>query len=309
MKIFKNSLYYIFIVFVLSTIISCNKDVTVFVSLYYNAIDNSEGIRKDNQGNEDVVPDGNIGLTPDSINFVGIHYLEFVQDSITPYKSGVPFYKSPETFEGNEAAIDFDSLIFSGNGENIFVSNLKRIPPGTYKYLRVAVACLDYNVVANIQDIPGVGDVENIPVNFTSFLGYRTYIRSITTNSISTDIFANRALGYFIFETLYEDENKNFIYMNQVNSNAMNVVNELSESAPIPVSTAIITCTFDTPLEIIEDEDRDLYLYLNLTTNGILEFEDSNGNGQWDINAQMPVLTESVVDHGLRGISASYEFK
>ena len=288
---------------------SCNKDVKEFVSQYFISEADPSGARLDWDGNSSEVAAGNIGITPDSVLNIGIHYLELVQDANTAYKSGVIIYRSPETFQGGEIAIDFDSLLFLAPGTEIFNANLRKIPPGTYSYIRASVTCISYGITVDLDDVPGAGAVNNVPATMYSFLGYRTYIGSIQADTNDQEINANRALGFWLLETRQPEADWNKVIQTQLNSNLVTVVNELSDSAPIPNSTAIITGVFDEPLVITGEESDDLYLTLTFSVNKVIEVADANSDGTWDLNYQFNVLSEELMDHGLRSLRATFEYR
>lgn len=292
------------------TLLSCDKDVTEFVSIYFQAEADLVGTPLGSDGSAYVNAPGVAAITPDSVDYISIYYIELVPDANTQYKDGVTIWRSPETFETNVAAIDFDSLIRITPNEDIFISNLKRVLPGTYSHIRVGVACISYNITVNVEDFDVIGDKENVPATILSFLGYRTYLREVELASFTESIFDDRVLGFYMMATRFEDQPMaNFLRMVQVNSNAMNVVNELAATAPIPTTQAIITGTFDTPLIIEEDESRDLVVRISPILKDVVRFEDLNSNGIWDVNAQFQALSEPLNDMGLGGVKASFEFK
>ena len=292
-----------------ATLFSCNKDVKEFVSQYFQSEADPDGIRLDRDGNASTIASGDIGITPDSISNIGIHYMELVPDAGTAYKNGIIIYRSAETFEGGEIAIDFDSLLFVAPGTAIFNANLRKIPPGTYSYIRASVACISYDMQIDLDDIPGVDEANDVPSTFYSFLGYRTYIRIIQGDSLTQEVNANRALGFWLLETKHPGSAWNKIFQSQVNSNQVTVVNELSGTAPIPNTTGVITGRFEEPLVITGEEPDDLYITLTFSVNDVLEVEDSNGDGNLDINYQFDVLSEVLKDHGLRSLRATFEYR
>lgn len=294
----------------LITLLSCNKDVTEFVSIYFQAEADVDDTPLDQDGSAYVNAPGIAAITPDSVDYISISYIELVPDANTQYKDGVIIWRSPETFETNVAAIDFDSLIRITPNEDIYVSNLKRVLPGTYSHVRVGVACISYNITVNVEDFDVIGDRENVPAAILSFLGYRTYIRDVELADFNESIFDDRVLGFYMMATRFEEQPlANFLRMDQISSSNMNMVNELAATAPIPSTQAIITGAFDIPLIIEEDETRDLVVKLSPILKDVVRFEDLNGNGAWDINAQFQALSEPINDLGLGGVNATFEFK
>ena len=90
---------------------------------------------------------------------------------------------------------------------------------------------------------------------------------------------------------------------------ATTVVNPIDATSPVPAGSCVITGAFSEPLIINGDETGELYISLSFSNNQSFEWVDTNGNGQWDIDATNPENTESVTDMGLRGMIPSWEWK
>lgn len=289
---------------------SCNQDVKEFVTLFVEASDSPDLARLDNDGNPVSPLPGNGSMSPIAINQLAINYIELVQTDTTGYKEGVIIYKAPETYIGGELAIHFDSLIMTSPGDDFFNVNLKKIPAGTYKYIRISVAYISYDIPLNIAAIPGLGEVNDTRATFASLLGFRTYVNSITPLLIPKEINDNKERGYWLLETQIAAPNEGLstIYSWQLESDNITSVNVLAGSAPIPSTQGVMTGMFDSPLEVLEEDTRDIRIHLGLSTNGIFEWEDSNSNGFWDFNASDIYLSESVIDFGIRGVTPTVEY-
>ena len=101
----------------------------------------------------------------------------------------------------------------------------------------------------------------------------------------------------------------NAIYTGQSPAGATTVVNPIDATSPVPAGSCVITGAFSEPLIINGDETGELYISLSFSNNQSFEWVDTNGNGQWDIDATNPENTESVTDMGLRGMIPSWEWK
>jgi hypothetical protein len=291
-------------------ITSCDKDVKEFVTLFVEASDSPTFSRLDNSGNPTSPAPGHQAVSPLNVNKIAINYIELVPFDTTGYKEGVIIYKTPETYGGGELAIHFDSLLMTSPGDDFFNVNLKKIPPGLYSYIRISVAYMSYDIPLNIAAFPVLGDIENTRATFACLLGFRTYASTITPLLISKEINANKERGYWLLETQIASPNDtlNSIYSWQLESESITSVNILAGSAPIPSNQGVITGMLPTPMEVLEDDTRDIRIHLGLSTNGIFEWNDINGNGVWDFHAGDIYLSEPLIDFGVRGLVPTFEY-
>jgi len=242
---------------------------------------------------------------------LGAHFIELVPEKWTPYKNGTPVYQgaevpdnSPNTF-GFTTAIDFDKAVKVGNDEYFFEIPISELAVGTYKHIRVSVAYQNYTVAYNLKNIPIVGDLNNESGTIASFLGYNTFIDDLLVNEMNTSVNDSKLQGFWAFETDFSAPytSYNQIFSGQAPANATTVVNPFPE-APIPQGSCVVSGSLDRDLEITGTETEDLELTLSFSINGSFEWEDKNGNGKWDLDAQNPGASEAVVDMGLRGLQA-----
>lgn len=308
----KSTSYPILVSLILNTIVmlSCNKDVRTFSDIHFSfAFDESQE-RLDNFGNPATLPVGHAAQTPE-FSLMSVHYIELSQDAFTAFKDGTILYMAPETDEGGESAIDFDSSLVATENTDFLKINLERLQPGTYLYARVSVAYQQYNVNFNLNNIPVIGNLSNQKGAIASFIGYRTYIGDLKIENLTTTINANKAQGFWGFETLFTDglAGYNAIYTGQSPAGATTVVNPIDATSPVPAGSCVITGAFTEPLVINGDETGELYINLSFSNNLSFEWVDTNGNGQWDIDASYPENTEAVTDMGLRGMIPSWEWK
>ncbi len=289
---------------------SCDRDVTTFNKAYFTITFSPDQERLNNFGEPVGVAAGHAAQSPE-IQYMSVHYIELMTDSLVPYKDGITLFSAPETNAGGAPAIDFDQAILAEDGVSFANVQLSRIPPGTYTYIRASVAYQQYAVSFNIEDVPVLGTLTDQQGIIASFVGYNTYISTLTIDQKSVDIDANKLQGFWGFESQltgaaapYSD-----IYTGQSPAGATTVVNPIHATSPIPSGSCVITGRFDPPLIVEEGETRDLDLVFSFSTNQSFEWVDDNTNGIWDINATTPESTEQVVDMGLRGLIPTWEWK
>jgi len=263
--------------------------------------------RLDNFGNPASLPEGHAAQTP-VFRKMGAHFLGLYPDKWTAYSQGVELYKGIETNKGGSAAVDFQNLQLTADGEKFLESNISDIPAGTYEWLRISVAFQDYQVQYNLNEIPLIGDLPGETATVASFLGFNNYIEDYQINNLVLDVKGNRNQGFWAFETDFQDElsNYNDIFSGQSPEGATTVVNPLFNSSPIPAGSCVITGKIDPPLVITGDETEDIEVNLSFSINDSFEWEDLNGNGELDLNVSNPAINEKVVDMGVRGLQVSW---
>ena len=77
------------------------------------------------------------------------------------------------------------------------------------------------------------------------------------------------------------------------------VPNPLASTSPIPPGSCVVTGQFANALNITGNETSNITVKMSLSTNKSFEWNDTNGNGKWDVG---PGTFENVVDMGLRGL-------
>jgi len=306
----KKRLISYFLFGILLILFSCNKEVKNFNDIHFVLEFDENQIRLDNVGNPAVIPAGNAAQTP-LMNLMSVHYIELSENEFVPFKDGAVLYTAPQTSEGGDEAINFDEAQVSGAGVDFVKINLERLAPGTYKYIRVSVAYQNYDIKYNINDIPIFGDLTDQTGTAASFLGFNTYISDLKVKNLTTTINANKLQGFWAFESLFTEdlEPYNAIYSGQAPAGATTVVNPLDATSPVPEGSCVITGAFAEPLIIDGTETSELFIYISFSVNNSFEWIDSNGNGDWDLDAIVPANNEAVVDMGLRGLIPSWEWK
>jgi len=251
-------------------------------------------------GQPSSVPSNHAAQTP-NFNGMSAHFIELVPTQLTPYQGGQQAYMGAETNAGGAKAIDFSNAIVSDEGEVWHRVPLKEITPGTYNHIRVSVAYQNYDVKYNILNVPVVGDVNNQNGTCASFVGYNTYIETLTPNAMNLDVNDDKLQGFWAFETDLSSplETYNQIVSGEAPAGATTVVNPFN--VPIPVGSCVVGGSLTEPFVVTGDETADRTITLSFSTNQSFEWVDSNGNGEWDLDASGASL-ESVVDMGLRGL-------
>lgn len=262
--------------------------------------------RLDNFGLPSVIPANHAAQTP-VFREMGIHYLELLPESNTPYGTGKVIYQSPETNAGGNKAIDFEQLELSKNGDPFAKIKLSELPPGTYKWIRASVAYQSYDIKFNISDLPSIGALSQQTGVINSFLGYNTYIKSIQPRSKMLTVNGNRLQGFWVFESdlppQYAPFNK--VFFGQSPNGATTVVNPLFQSSPIPAGSCVVTGQLVEPLVITGEEQEDIVLVLSFSTNKSLEWVDENDNNELDFYGTGNTPNERIVDMGIRGLKCS----
>lgn len=254
------------------------------------------------------LPAGHAAQTPE-FKEMSVHYIELAPSAFTLLGTGAIVYQGEETSKGGEAAVDFDKVAKGGNGEIFAKINLNNVPPGTYEWVRASVTYQNYEVRFNINNVPIVGNLVQQKGSVASFVGFNTYISSITPRTKTLTVNDNKRQGFWVFETNLNApyDSYNQLYSGEAPANATTVVNPLFNSSPIPPGSCVVTGKFDTPLVVTGQETRDLTVTLSFSINQSFEWVDSNGNGQLDIYADGTTPAEKIVDMGLRGLIPKWE--
>ncbi len=284
---------------------ACSKE-TAEPSLKIKVVYDQNQVRLNNIGQPAPMPADHAGQTPEFRDF-RINSIELAPSQFTLPGQGVMIYQAPETQAGGSTAIDFDRMTAITDGSFKEDIRLDAVPPGTYTYLRVSVAYQNAEVRFNLLNT-AAGDLMNQKGNISSFLGYNTYISSVTPHSLPLSVNANKLQGFWAFETRFSPplDLYNQVFSGQAPEGATTVVNPLAGIADIPPGSCIITGAFDSPLVISGQEEEDRSITLSFSVDRSFEWVDSNGNDAWDIDAGGGTI-EQVVDMGLRGLMVFWE--
>lgn len=264
--------------------------------------------RLNNIGQPAPIPAGHAAQTPE-FHEMSVHYIELAPSAFTLLGAGAIVYKGAETTKGGENAVDFDQVAKGGDGEVFTKISLKNVPPGIYEWVRASVTYQNYDVKFNINNIPVVGNLPQQKGTVASFVGYNTYISSVTPRTKTLTVNDDKKQGFWAFETnlsapydLY-----NQLYSGEAPAGATTVVNPLFASSPIPAGSCVVTGKFATPLVVTGNETQDLTVTLSFSVNQSFEWIDDNANGQLDIYGDGVTPAEKIVDMGLRGLIPDWE--
>ncbi|MEQ1676977.1 MAG: hypothetical protein ABL876_09765, partial [Chitinophagaceae bacterium] len=234
-------------------------------------------------------------------NKMSAHYVELAPVAFTALGGGAVLYHAPETAVGGSTAIDFEKSSFAGNNETFFSIPLKSIAAGEYEWLRVSLAYQNYDVSYYIDTvISGITIKQSFPGTVASFIGYRTYIKNHTIKNQSLTVNANKAQGFWGFETTvsFSGVNYPFITSGQAPAGATTVPNPIFATSPIPAGSCVVTAAFAPgKLKITGKETTDIIIEVSLSTNKSFEWTDVVNDGRWE-----PGKGEQVVDMGIRGM-------
>jgi hypothetical protein len=283
---------------------SCNKEINDFPSgspkLIFKFKFDSTQARLNNIGLPQGVAAGNAGQSP-VFNKMSAHYIEMTPTAFTAIGAGAVLYHAPETTIGGTTAIDFEKSSFAGNNETFYSIPLKSITPGEYEWLRISLAYQNYDIKYYLDTvISGVTIKQEFPATTASFIGYNTYIKNLTIKTQTLPVNANKAQGFWGFETTinYLGVNYPFSSSGQAPPGATTVPNPIFATSPIPAGSCLVTGAF-TPgkLKITGTETSDIVIEVSLSINKSFEWTEVVNDGRWE-----PGKGEAVVDMGIRGM-------
>ncbi|MEZ4967908.1 MAG: hypothetical protein R2791_21895 [Saprospiraceae bacterium] len=264
--------------------------------------------RLNNIGLPAAIPAGHAAQTPE-FRQMSVHYIELAPTAFTALGAGAVLYHAAETDKGGDTAVDFDKAAKAGENEIFTKVNLKNVPPGTYEWVRVSVTYQNYDIKFNINKVPLVGNLPQQKGTVSSFVGFNTYITSVTPRDMTMTVNDDKKQGFWIFESdlsaPYDTYNQ--LYSGEAPAGATTVVNPLFDTSPIPAGSCVVTGKFAHPLVVTGDETEDVTVTLSFSINNSFEWVDDNGNGQLDIYGDGITPPELIVDMGLRGLVPSWQ--
>lgn len=264
--------------------------------------------RLNNFGLPSEIPAGNAAQIP-GFREMSVHYIELAPAALTPLGAGAIVYHAAETTAGGETAVDFEKAAKGPAGEIIARLSLKDVAPGTYEWVRASVTYQKYDINFNLNNVPFIGSLPNQSGTVASFVGFNTYITSVTPREKSLPVNDDKKQGFWVFETNlappYDIYNK--LYSGEAPAGSTTVVNPLFATSPIPAGSCVVTGKFDRPLVISGNETEDITVTLSFSINNSFEWKDTNGNGKLDIYADGVTPAEQIVDMGLRGLIPHWE--
>jgi hypothetical protein len=271
----------------------------------------STQVRLNNIGAVSTIGAGNAAQNP-IMNKMSAHYIELTPSAFTGLGAGAVVYRATETNAGGANAIDFSKSTAVGNNETFFSIPIKNIAIGDYQYLRVSLAYQNLDVKFHLDtviNVPPVGNTvisQDFPTTIAGFIGFNTYINSLTIKNQTIPVNANKLQGFWAAETSGTILGFPFNYTTsgQAPAGATTVVNPIFATSPIPQGSCLVTGAFagGAKLKITGTETKDIVIIVSLSSNKSFEWVDTNGNGKWDATKG-----ERVVDMGLRGMLPSIQ--
>lgn len=293
--------------FALLFITACKKENSSSSKLAFEYQFEAQQPRLNNIGQPATIPIGNAAQTPD-FRTMSVHYIELAPNALTLLGKGQIMYQGAETTQGGEQAVDFSKAPNLKAAEQFAEVDLSKLAPGTYEWVRASVTYQNYDVKFDYTD--GAIQALDQTVTIASFVGFNTYIGTITPFSKPIAVNANRKQGFWGAETRLSGNFAayNGVSSGQAPSGATTVVNPLFATSPVPPGSCVVTGKFAQPLVITGTETGKLLVSLSFSVNQSFEWKDTNGNGKWDLSKD-PTKTEQVVDMGLRGLTPQWSWK
>jgi hypothetical protein len=295
--------HYLFALLGLASFTACSKDAGTNNSsakLIIRFQFDSAQARLNNIGQPSVVPPGR-GTQSPMMNKMSAHYIELSPGALTPLGSGAIVYKAPETSIGGATAIDWEKSKTVANGETFLEIPISQITPAKYSWLRISLAYQNANVKMRIDTtINGIAINNSFPATLAGFIGFNTYIKNFLINTQSLPVNANKAQGFWGFETTVSAQGFSIpvTQSGQAPAGATTVVNPLFQTSPIPPGSCVVTgAILPGEITITGRETADIIIDAAFSINKSFEWIDANGNGLWE-----PLKGETVVDMGIRGM-------
>lgn len=276
----------------LVTVYSCKKNDTVTNSgdqLRFSFKFDSTQARLNNIGQPSTIAVGNAGQSP-VFNGISAHYIELAPNALTALGTGAILYKAPEVTTGGALAIDFSKAIVKAGGEEFINVDLSKVPDGSYQYVRVSLAYQNADIKYMFNNAMFTGTA-------VGFIGYNTYIGTHKIKTSNQVVNANKAQGYWAFETLGQ------VFSGQAPAGATTVPNPLFATSPIPAGSCVVTAAFvdaggnAKPLVVTNGRANSSTVILSLSTNKSFEWNEVNANGLFE-----PAAGETLRDMGVRGL-------
>ena len=291
---------------------SCAKDPNppsgTEASLKFQFRFDADQQRLNNIGLPAGLPAGHAALTPD-FQELSVHYIELAPNALTLLGQGAIVYHAEETNKGGMAIAALDKDGKPAENETTATMSSKQVAPGADEWGRDSVTYQNYDVRFNVRNIPVVGDLIQQKGTVASFVGFNTYISTVTPRSKTLQVNDDKKQGFWAFETnlsapydLY-----NSLTFGEAPAGSTTVVNPLFNTSPIPAGSCVVTGKFDQPLVVSGTETADITITLSFSINNSFEWIDTNGNGQIDLYADQSQPNEQIVDMGLRGLIPFWE--
>jgi hypothetical protein len=267
----------------------------------------STQVRLDNFGAVSTIPSNHRAQSP-KFNKMSGHYIELAGD-LDSVGHGLVLYNAPNTTTGGSSAIDFSQAVRVGENQEFFSIPLSQVAHGSYKWLRVSLAYQNYDITYKNSLIPGNGLGTG---TVASFIGFNTYITNYTIKTQTETVNANKAQGYWGFETTVLGNT--YKITGQAPAGSTTVVNPNFAHSPIPAGSCLVTAQFvntggsNSPLVITGSETHDVIVTVSLSTNNSFEWVEHGGDNYYEpTNTSNQSVQDTVVDMGIRGMIPKWE--
>ena len=287
---------------------SCKKENTSDAEMQFQFRFDAAQARLNNIGQTAAIPAGNAAQTPE-FRELSVHYIELAPNAFTALGGGAIVYHAEETTQGGETAVNFDKAAKAGENQVFTKISLKKVPPGTYEWVRASVTYQNYDVTFNINNLPVIGNLPNQKGTVASFVGFNTYLTTVKPREKTLPVNDDKKQGFWAFETQLSApyQTYNQVYSGEAPAGATTVVNPLFASSPVPAGSCVVTGRFAQPLVVTGNETEDVLVTLSFSVNNSFEWQDTNGNGQLDFYGDGVTPAEKIVDMGLRGLIPEWE--
>ena len=287
---------------------SCKKENTSDAEMQFQFRFDAAQARLNNIGQTAAIPAGNAAQTPE-FRELSVHYIELAPNAFTALGGGAIVYHAEETNQGGETAVNFDKAAKAGENQVFTKISLKKVPPGTYEWVRASVTYQNYDVTFNINNLPVIGNLPNQKGTVASFVGFNTYLTTVKPREKTLPVNDDKKQGFWAFETQLSApyQTYNQVYSGEAPAGATTVVNPLFASSPVPAGSCVVTGRFLQPLVVTGNETEDVLVTLSFSVNNSFEWQDTNGNGQLDFYGDGVTPAEKIVDMGLRGLIPEWE--
>ncbi len=214
------------------------------------------------------------------------HYVELAPTALTALGAGEVLYHAIETNAGGSMAIDFEKAKFAGNNETFLSIPIKDITPGQYEWLRVSLAYQNFDIKYYIDTvINGLTIQQEFPGTAAGFIGYNTYIKTLTIKNQSLAVNANKLQGFWGFETTVNfGVSYTYTTSGQAPAGATTVPNPIFATSPIPAGSCVVTAAFvnapSNKLTITGNETSDIVIEVSLSTNKSFEWTEVINDGK-----------------------------
>lgn len=240
---------------------------------------------------------GNGGQSPLAFSLAA-EYIELMPEANTLPGQGVLLYAAPQSSCGGSAATNYCKLRLVQDSAVLCAVDLHAIPPGTYKWIRVAVASAAYTIRSRTNS------TGNILGDFSAFYAEQCYLTKIRmSNTVLTPSLGasgNKSRGYYVFGQNVFGQYLAF----DAYAPSTTVVNGNTAQADTRFMYAEFTNASGTaanPLQISGTENSKHEIELIFGSKACFEWKEVTKDGIFQ-----PEIGEFVLDFGFRNLQARH---